>query len=191
MVRLRCARGSLQYRRQRDIGTPVGYVDVTAQRLRVLDAWRAFCARFSNSTTSPIQAAAPPELPMSCAICDRLRHSGTHHAAVELMDERARGDAEARLKRIAGQVAGLQRMLSDDRYCVDVLLQVAAVRAALGEVGKVVLTNHVQTCLSDAMEGGGSKDQRAKLDELMDVFSRYSALGQGGRTPKPRLQRRK
>lgn len=125
------------------------------------------------------------------AVCDRLGHSGTHRAAAKLMDERARGDAEARLKRIAGQVAGLQRMLSDDRYCVDVLLQVAAVRAALGEVGKVVLTHHVQTCLSDALKRGGSKDQRAKLDELMDVFSRYSALGQGGRAPKPRLQRRK
>jgi len=123
------------------------------------------------------------------AVCDPLGHSGTHYAAVELMDERARGDAEARLKRIAGQVAGLQRMLSDDRYCVDVLLQVAAVRAALGEVGKVVLTNHVQTCLTDAIKNSGSKDQRAKLDELMDVFSRYSALGREVRASKPRSRR--
>jgi CsoR family transcriptional regulator, copper-sensing transcriptional repressor len=107
------------------------------------------------------------------------------------MDERARGDAEARLKRIAGQVAGLQRMLSDDRHCVDVLLQVAAVRAALGEVGKVVLTNHVHTCLSDALKGGGSKEQRAKLDELVEVFSRYCALAPAGRASKPRMQRRK
>lgn len=95
------------------------------------------------------------------------------------------------MKRIAGQVAGLQRMLSEDRYCVDVLLQVAAVRAALGEFGKIVLTSHVHTCLSDALKSGGSRDQRAKLDELMDVFSRYCALGPGGRAPKPRLQRRK
>lgn len=106
------------------------------------------------------------------------------------MDERARGDAEARLKRIAGQVAGLQRMLSEDRYCVDVLLQVAAVRAALAEVGKVVLTNHVHTCLTDAVKSGASRDQRAKLDELIDVFSRYCAL-EPSRTPKPRRQRRK
>lgn len=107
------------------------------------------------------------------------------------MDERARGDAEARLKRIAGQVAGLQRMLSADRYCVDVLLQVAAVRAALAEVGKVVLTNHVHTCLADAIKSGASRDQRAKLDELIDVFSRYCALEPGSRAPKPRRQRRK
>jgi DNA-binding FrmR family transcriptional regulator len=102
------------------------------------------------------------------------------------MDERARRDADARLKRIAGQVTGLQRMLFEDRYCVDVLLQVAAVRAALGEVGKVVLTNHVQTCLGDALKSGGSRDQRAKLDELIDVFSRYGGLGPGGRATKSR-----
>ena len=107
------------------------------------------------------------------------------------MDERTRRDADARLKRIAGQVAGLQRMLSEERYCVDVLLQVAAVRAALAEVGKVVLTSHVQTCLSDALKNGGPRDQRAKLDELMEVFSRYCALGPGGRTRKSRSRRSK
>ncbi len=107
------------------------------------------------------------------------------------MDERASRDADARLKRIAGQVAGLQRMLSEDRYCVDVLLQVAAVRAALAEVGKVLVTSHVQTCLSDALKSGGLKDQRAKVDELMQVFSRYCALGPGSRTPKARSRRSK
>jgi DNA-binding FrmR family transcriptional regulator len=107
------------------------------------------------------------------------------------MDERASRDADARLKRIAGQVAGLQRMLSEDRYGVDLLLQVAAVRAALAEVGKVVLTSHVQTCLSDALKSGGSKDQRAKLDDLMNVFSRYCSLGPGGRTQKSGSRRSK
>jgi CsoR family transcriptional regulator, copper-sensing transcriptional repressor len=108
------------------------------------------------------------------------------------MDERARLDVEARLKRIAGQVAGVQRMLADDRYCVDVLLQVAAARAALAEVGKVVMKSHVQTCLTDALNTGGAKDQRAKLDELMEVFSRYCALDPARPAPKrspPRKQR--
>ncbi|HVK80711.1 MAG TPA: metal-sensitive transcriptional regulator, partial [Verrucomicrobiae bacterium] len=67
------------------------------------------------------------------------------------MDERSRSDANARLKRIAGQVSGLQRMLAEDRYCVDVLLQVAAVRAALAEVSRVLLTQHVETCLTQAV----------------------------------------
>ena len=97
------------------------------------------------------------------------------------MDEQSRGDADRRLRRIAGQVAGLQRMLAEERYCVDVLLQVAAVRAALGEVGKVVLASHVETCLTDALRSSGPRERRAKLDELMEVFSRYCALGTGAK----------
>jgi CsoR family transcriptional regulator, copper-sensing transcriptional repressor len=93
------------------------------------------------------------------------------------MDDQSRGDAAVRLSRIAGQVAGLQRMVAEDRYCVDVLLQVAAVRAALAEVGKVVLANHVETCLTQALRSGNSAERRVKVDELMEIFSRYCALG--------------
>jgi DNA-binding FrmR family transcriptional regulator len=97
------------------------------------------------------------------------------------MDDQTRTDAEARLKRIAGQVAGIQRMLDEDRYCVDILLQISAIQGALGEVGRVVLANHVQTCLADALKSGSAKERKAKLDELMDIFSRYTMTGAGGR----------
>lgn len=99
------------------------------------------------------------------------------------MDDRSRGDAAVRLRRIAGQVAGLQRMVAEDRYCVDVLLQVAAVRAALAEVGKVVLANHVETCLAEALRSGSRAERHVKVDELMDIFSRYCALGGPSRAP--------
>lgn len=102
------------------------------------------------------------------------------------MDERSRSDANARLKRIAGQVGGLQRMLAEDRYCVDVLLQVAAVRAALAEVSRVLLTHHVETCLTQALQTGGKAERRAKIAELMEVFSRYCALGPQARTLRPK-----
>jgi DNA-binding FrmR family transcriptional regulator len=103
------------------------------------------------------------------------------------MDEQVRRDANTRLKRIAGQVAGLERMLDEERYCVDILLQVAAVRAALAEVGRVVLASHVQTCLTDAVRSGAALDRQAKLDELMQVFSRYCSLGSPARSrPKGR-----
>ena len=95
------------------------------------------------------------------------------------MDEQSRGDADRRLKRIAGQVAGLQRMLAEDRYCVDVLLQVAAVRAALGEVGKVILASHVQTCLTDALRSGGVRERRAKLDEADGSLLALLCAGHG------------
>ncbi len=98
------------------------------------------------------------------------------------MDEPSRSDANARLKRIAGQVGGLQRMVAEDRYCGDLLLQVAAVRAALAEVSRVVLTHHVETCLTQALQGGGKADRSVKLRELMEVFSRYGALGAPART---------
>jgi DNA-binding FrmR family transcriptional regulator len=92
------------------------------------------------------------------------------------MDARTREQASARLRRIAGQVAGIQRMLDEERYCVDVLLQVAAARAALDHVGKLVLGEHVRTCVSQALESGRPKERRQKVEELIEVFSRFGAL---------------
>ena len=98
------------------------------------------------------------------------------------MDEKTRKDGNARLKRIAGQVAGVQRMLAEDRYCVDVLLQIAATQGALAEVGRVVLANHVRTCLVEALRSGNATDRLAKVEELMEVLSRCNVAGAGGRT---------
>ncbi len=84
--------------------------------------------------------------------------------------------AKHRLARIAGQVAGIQRMVEEERYCVDVLLQVAAVRAALDRVGKLVLTGHVETCVADAFASGKPRERREKMDELLEVFARFGAL---------------
>jgi DNA-binding FrmR family transcriptional regulator len=92
------------------------------------------------------------------------------------MDERTREQAGTRLRRIAGQVAGIQRMLDEERYCVDVLLQVAAARAALDQVGKLVLGEHVRTCVSQALESGRPKERREKVEELIEVFARFGAL---------------
>jgi DNA-binding FrmR family transcriptional regulator len=83
----------------------------------------------------------------------------------------------ARLRRIAGQVEGVARMVENDRYCVDILLQVAAAQAALGKAGAMVLRSHVDTCVNDAMTNGTTAERRKKIDELMDVFSRYSRMG--------------
>lgn len=84
--------------------------------------------------------------------------------------------ATQRLRRIGGQVAGIERMVAEDRYCVDVLLQIAAVRAALDRVGKLVLGSHVETCVASAFEGGSAEERQTKLDELMEVFSRFGAV---------------
>jgi DNA-binding FrmR family transcriptional regulator len=84
---------------------------------------------------------------------------------------------EARLRRIAGQVGGLERMLAEDRYCVEVLLQIAAVRAALDGAGKLLLGSHVETCVAEAFASGKPRERQQKLDELMDVLSRFGAIG--------------
>ena len=71
------------------------------------------------------------------------------------MQEETKRGVDRRLRRIAGQVGGIQRMVEEDRYCVDVLLQVAAARAALDRVGKLVLASHVETCVADASPAAG------------------------------------
>lgn len=85
--------------------------------------------------------------------------------------------ARRRVRRIAGQVAGIERMIDDDRYCVDVLLQVAAARAALDGLGKLLLQGHVETCVSDAIASGRPRERREKIDELMTVLSKFSNIG--------------
>ncbi len=92
------------------------------------------------------------------------------------MDADTKQKVTTRLRRIAGQVAGIERMVGEDRYCVDVLLQVAAVRAALDQVGKVVLESHVETCVADALASGRPRERKQKISELMEVFSRYAHI---------------
>jgi DNA-binding FrmR family transcriptional regulator len=92
------------------------------------------------------------------------------------MKPELRAQLEQRLKRIAGQVAGIQRMIEEDRYCVDVLLQVAAVRAALDQAGKLVLANHVETCVADAFASGSARERKRKMDELLEVFARFGVV---------------
>jgi DNA-binding FrmR family transcriptional regulator len=91
-----------------------------------------------------------------------------------------RAQVEQRLRRIAGQVGGIQRMVEQDRYCVDVLLQVAAVRAALDQVGKLVLGSHVETCVADAFTSGSAEERDRKRAELLEVFARFGALDASG-----------
>jgi DNA-binding FrmR family transcriptional regulator len=77
-----------------------------------------------------------------------------------------------RLKRIEGQVRGLARMMEDDRYCIDVVTQIAAVRAALRRVEEEVLRDHIGHCVEHAIASGDKANQRRKISELLDVLSR-------------------
>jgi len=79
-----------------------------------------------------------------------------------------------RLGRIEGQVRGLSRMVEEDRYCIDVVTQISAVRAALRRVEEEILRDHVAHCVEHAIASGDKADQRRKVAELMDVVSRAS-----------------
>jgi DNA-binding FrmR family transcriptional regulator len=84
---------------------------------------------------------------------------------------------QLRLRRIAGQVQAIERMIESDRYCVDVLHQVVAVEAALRQVGKLVLRAHVDSCVAEALTDGDARARKRKVEELVDVFTRYGAPG--------------
>jgi DNA-binding FrmR family transcriptional regulator len=80
-----------------------------------------------------------------------------------------------RLKRIHGQVSGLVRMVEERRYCVDILTQLRAVRAALGKVEEQILREHVAHCVGGAMRSGRQSAVQEKLDELFGVLSKFGA----------------
>ncbi|HLQ92207.1 MAG TPA: metal-sensitive transcriptional regulator [Xanthobacteraceae bacterium] len=77
-----------------------------------------------------------------------------------------------RLNRIEGQVRGLSRMVEEDRYCIDIVTQIAAVRAALRRVEEEILRDHVAHCVEHAINSGNKADQRRKIEELMSVIGR-------------------
>jgi len=79
-----------------------------------------------------------------------------------------------RLHRIEGQVRGIERMVEDDRYCIDILTQVAAVNTALESLAFKVLDDHVSHCVRDAFSSGDPKEAAAKSKELMEAVQRFA-----------------
>jgi CsoR family transcriptional regulator, copper-sensing transcriptional repressor len=94
-----------------------------------------------------------------------------------VLDPVAKKKMIARLKRIEGQLAAVRRMVEEDTYCVDVLMQVAAARGALGKAGQVMLDQHLHTCVRVAFEAEDAQARKDKLDELVQVFARFGGLG--------------
>jgi len=77
-----------------------------------------------------------------------------------------------RLARIQGQVGGIARMIEDDRYCIDILTQLQAIKSALKKVEDEVLKSHSDHCIAHAIKSGDVKDARRKFAELVDLFSK-------------------
>jgi len=77
---------------------------------------------------------------------------------------------QKRLRRIEGQLRGIQKMIEEDKYCIDILTQLSSVIAATQKVGLVVLQDHINGCLKDALT---NKDGQAQIDEMITVVSRF------------------
>ena len=80
----------------------------------------------------------------------------------------------ARLRRIEGQVRGIEKMVEDERYCIDILTQVGAVMSALESVGLKVLEDHVDHCVAGAIASGDEAEARAKTEELLAAVQRFA-----------------
>ena len=77
-----------------------------------------------------------------------------------------------RLNRIAGQVRGIAQMVEDDRYCIDILHQLQAVKSALAKVEGQILKDHAASCVSEAIASGDEGEQRRKFEELVDLLGK-------------------
>ncbi len=106
--------------------------------------------------------------PVTCGCGGLPRGTGPGKKALGV-DAAGKGRNLARLRRIEGQVRGLQKMVEDDRYCADILGQVAAVQEALRAVGRELLRNHLKHCATGAIKAGAGRAE-AMYDELVELM---------------------
>lgn len=88
-----------------------------------------------------------------------------------MMDEKTRTDISRRLASAAGHLKGVQRMVDDDAYCIDVIQQIEAVRSALHKISTMVLDNHLHTCVTAAIRGDDPDEREQLLREVTSVFA--------------------
>jgi DNA-binding FrmR family transcriptional regulator len=90
------------------------------------------------------------------------------------LNDEGKKDLLVRLRRIEGQIRGIQRMIGEDKYCVDILTQVVAVRGALRKVGLNILDDHVHGCVQRAIKEDNEEKNEEIINELMDVLTKFS-----------------
>lgn len=80
---------------------------------------------------------------------------------------------QKRLKRIEGQVKGIQNMVEEERYCVDILVQISAIRSAINKVGAIILENHVKGCVTNSIKNN-DEDIESTINELVDTINKFT-----------------
>ena len=79
-----------------------------------------------------------------------------------------------RLNRIEGQVKGIQKMVEEERYCVDILVQISAIRSAINKVGSIILENHIKGCVTESIKHDDMEITEQTIQELMDTISKFT-----------------
>jgi len=93
-----------------------------------------------------------------------------------MMDEQVRKTVSQRLASAAGHIKGIERMVQDDEYCIDVIKQIQAVQAALNKISTLILDNHLHTCVTTAIQGDNPEEREAVLREVTSVFEMSNKL---------------
>jgi DNA-binding FrmR family transcriptional regulator len=99
---------------------------------------------------------------------------GTSGRKAAAVDAGTKAANRKRLRRIEGQVRGLQRMVDEDRYCADILVQISSVQEALRAVGRSLLGNHLKHCATRALAKGSAREAEAMVGELVALFQKHS-----------------
>lgn len=79
----------------------------------------------------------------------------------------------SRLRRVEGQLRGIQQMVDDDRYCIDILTQIRSASAAMDKIEDLIMRSHLETCVATAMRSGVRTEQEEKVDEVMTLLARF------------------
>ena len=103
-----------------------------------------------------------------CACCESSGEQGR-----KLSSRNNKDDLIKRLKRIEGQVKGIQKMIDDERYCIDILVQISAVKAAIDKVGKIILENHIKGCVAESIKNESQDESDELIEELMKNIYKF------------------
>lgn len=110
---------------------------------------------------------------VSCGCASIAESGGTGRKALAVDPETKAGNLR-RLRRLEGQVRGLQKMVEEDRYCPDIMIQISAAQEALRTVGRELMRNHLRHCVTKAVTDGPADQANAMYDELLELIYKHS-----------------
>jgi DNA-binding FrmR family transcriptional regulator len=117
-------------------------------------------------------AGKKPEMTRGAAACGCANHRKSRKAAA--VDPEIKSSNLKRLRRIEGQIRGLQRLVMEERYCADILVQISSVQEALQSVGRALMSNHLRHCASEAIRDSSPGRAEAMYEELLNLMDMHS-----------------